>query len=197
MGVDSDSAMIERARSEHPGIDFLLADGQQLSADGRLAEPFDAVLSNAALHWMPDQSAAIRGVASLLRPGGRFVAEQGGIGNVRLLWHALEAGPSNLGLRPADSRGRSRPQPNRPSAGRAGRLHRPPGQPVRASDPTGTRRTAASWVEMFCATWLPEDAETRADLLARDRRTRRKAGLQGELRLVGRLRPAALRRQRT
>ncbi len=44
---------------------------------------FDAVFSNAALHWMLDPAAVVKAVAKALRPGGRFVAEMGGKGNIQ------------------------------------------------------------------------------------------------------------------
>jgi SAM-dependent methyltransferase len=53
-------------------------DGQRLTFDAG----FDAVFSNAALHWMPDTAAVFAGVYRALRPGGRFVAECGGFGNI-------------------------------------------------------------------------------------------------------------------
>ena len=50
---------------------------------------FDAVFSNAALHWVTDQSAVLRGVHEALKPGGRFVAEMGGHGNIASMRVAL------------------------------------------------------------------------------------------------------------
>ena len=52
---------------------------------------FDAVFSNAALHWMPDADAVIAGVQRALKPGGRFVGEFGGHGNVAAIVVALVA----------------------------------------------------------------------------------------------------------
>ena len=52
---------------------------------------FDAVFSNAALHWMRDADAVIAGVHRALRPGGRFVGEFGGAGNVAAITVALTA----------------------------------------------------------------------------------------------------------
>ena len=51
---------------------------------------FDAVFSNAALHWMLDRAGVVAGVARALKKGGRFVAEMGGKGNVRILEGAIE-----------------------------------------------------------------------------------------------------------
>ncbi|MFB6091322.1 MAG: trans-aconitate 2-methyltransferase, partial [Halobellus sp.] len=52
-------------------------------------EPFDAVFSNAALHWIDDQDAVLDSVTDVLRPGGRFVAELGGHGNVSAIVEAV------------------------------------------------------------------------------------------------------------
>ncbi len=93
-GVDQDAAMIALARREHPGIAFRQADGQRLRVD----EPLDAVFSNAALHWMPDQDAVIASVARALRPGGRFVVEMGGRRNVAAILAPLRAALEREGL---------------------------------------------------------------------------------------------------
>ncbi|EQD52926.1 methyltransferase type 11, partial [mine drainage metagenome] len=62
---------------------------------------FDGVLSNAALHWMKrDPDAVIRGVHRALVPGGRFVAELGGAGNVAEIHAALRAEIAARGLDP-------------------------------------------------------------------------------------------------
>jgi trans-aconitate methyltransferase len=77
LGVDASRAMIEAARQCAPaglGVQFDVADGQEL----RYAGDFDAVFSNAALHWMPRAEDVAAGVARALRSGGRFVAEFGG-----------------------------------------------------------------------------------------------------------------------
>jgi SAM-dependent methyltransferase len=55
----------------------------------RLDEPFDAVFSNAALHWVREAGAAAESISRALRPGGRFVAEFGGEGNTRSILNAL------------------------------------------------------------------------------------------------------------
>lgn len=55
------------------------------------AGAFDAVFSNAALHLMRQPAAVIAGVRRALRPGGRFVAEMGGEGNIATIVDALAA----------------------------------------------------------------------------------------------------------
>ena len=83
--VDASPDMVAAARAR--GIDAGLADGQQLAFDAA----FDAVFSNAVLHWMLDGAAVARGVFRALKPGGRFVGEMGGAGNVRQMRAALNA----------------------------------------------------------------------------------------------------------
>ncbi|HEV7735069.1 MAG TPA: methyltransferase domain-containing protein [Candidatus Binatia bacterium] len=92
VGVDGSPAQIEAARAR--GLDAHVADGQALAFEGG----FDAVFSNAALHWMRDADAVIAGVWRALRPGGRFVAECGGDGCVAQIVAALEATLARRGL---------------------------------------------------------------------------------------------------
>ena len=62
---------------------------------------FDAVFSNAALHWMKRPEAVVAGVASSLKPGGRFIGEFGGWGNVERIRSALHAGLRRHAIDPA------------------------------------------------------------------------------------------------
>lgn len=84
-GVDSSEAFIAAAVAR--GLDARLIDGQALDFDGE----FDAVFSNAALHWMTKAEAVASGVRRALKPSGRFVAEFGGHGNVAAIVTALRA----------------------------------------------------------------------------------------------------------
>jgi trans-aconitate methyltransferase len=85
VGVDTSPQMIEAARARE--IDARLVDAEALPFD----QEFDAVFSNAALHWIRDHDALLDGVARALRPGGRFVAECGGHGNVAAIEVAVRA----------------------------------------------------------------------------------------------------------
>lgn len=85
-GMDASPAMIGQARQNFPHISFVLEDAARMSFE----HEFDAVFSNAALHWMLNQEAVAARVASALKPGGRFVAELGGRGNIRTIEHAVE-----------------------------------------------------------------------------------------------------------
>jgi trans-aconitate methyltransferase len=94
IGVDSSPEMIARAREQFPHLELQLADGHELE----LHKPVDAVFSNAALHWMTDPDAVLAGVRTVLRDGGRFVAEMGAAGNVAQLVGALRAAAFRLDL---------------------------------------------------------------------------------------------------
>ncbi len=72
VGVDSSAELIKAAQAR--GLDARVLDGQRLTFE----DEFDAVFSNAALHWMKRADDVIAGVWQALKPGGRFVAECGG-----------------------------------------------------------------------------------------------------------------------
>ena len=66
---------------------------------------FDAVFSNAVLHWIPEAEEVIAGVARVLKPGGRFVAEFGGKGNIQKLVAGFHRALGALEMRPPDEVG--------------------------------------------------------------------------------------------
>ncbi|SDW12978.1 Trans-aconitate methyltransferase [Marininema mesophilum] len=78
-GSDFSEEMIEKARVKYPEIPFIVENGETF----RTNEKVDAVFSNAALHWMKQAANVIESVRLALQPGGRFVAEFGGQGNVQ------------------------------------------------------------------------------------------------------------------
>jgi trans-aconitate methyltransferase len=92
VGVDSSEEMVAGARRR--GLDARLADARKLEFE----DEFDAVFSNAALHWMREPDAVIAGVHRALRPGGRFVAEMGGHGCVAAITLGLVAVLSRRGI---------------------------------------------------------------------------------------------------
>jgi trans-aconitate methyltransferase len=77
-GIDHSASMIDRARAAYPDLDFRVVSATDFHFD----TPFDAVFSNATLHWVLDKDNAIDNIYKALRPGGRFVLEMGGKGNV-------------------------------------------------------------------------------------------------------------------
>ncbi|MBZ5486281.1 class I SAM-dependent methyltransferase [Halomonas aquamarina] len=97
LAVDSSEEMVAAARAR--GVNARVVDAHELPFD----HEFDAVFSNAALHWMLDPQAVLSGVKRALKPGGRFVAEFGGHGNVAAICTALIA---SLQFRGISARGR-------------------------------------------------------------------------------------------
>jgi SAM-dependent methyltransferase len=75
-----------------------VVDGQGLDYD----HEFDAVFSNAALHWMKQPGRVLQGVWRALRHGGRFAGEFGAHGNVATVSRAVAEALSRRGLRFAD-----------------------------------------------------------------------------------------------
>ncbi len=86
IGLDSSAAMIESARNSYPNIEFVLADAKDFSFE----EKFDAVFSNAALHWIREAEKVVKCIANALHPNGRFVLEMGGKGNVEKIVCAVK-----------------------------------------------------------------------------------------------------------
>lgn len=94
LGVDRSPSMVQQAREKYPDLQFEVMDARDIS----FAEPFDAVFSNATLHWIKEPEKVIAGIAATLKPGGRFVAEFGGKGNTAELMAAIERAWHKLGL---------------------------------------------------------------------------------------------------
>jgi SAM-dependent methyltransferase len=92
VGVDGSPAQVEATRAL--GLDARLMDGERLELDAG----FDAVFSNAALHWMRRPGAVIDGVFRALKPGGRFVAEMGGYGCVAQIEAAIGGALARRGI---------------------------------------------------------------------------------------------------
>src|ERR1700675_4315063 len=92
IGIDSSAPQIEGAR--RLGLDARVGDGPRLEFESE----FDAVFSNAALHWMRDADAVIAGVRRALKPAGRFVAEFGGYGCVATIKTALVTALARRGI---------------------------------------------------------------------------------------------------
>jgi SAM-dependent methyltransferase len=95
VGVDASAEMVARGHARFPHLDLRVGD---LRVPGSVGTGFDAVLSNAVLHWIPDADAAAATLAGALRPGGRLVAELGGRGNVAAIDRGARGLRAALGL---------------------------------------------------------------------------------------------------
>jgi len=163
LGIDSSPAMIEQARKNFPRIEFRVADVRTMEFHNE----FDAVFSNAVLHWVKEADAAAAAIGRALAPGGRFVAEFGGLGNIRLLMGAVFATLESLGL--------ERVEPwYFPGVGEYARLLERHGFEVRYAAlldrPTpleGGESGMANWIEMFGRPFLDAIDPARKDEIVR------------------------------
>lgn len=153
MGVDSSADMVRIAGKNFPHIDFIQADARSMSFD----QPFDAVFSNAVLHWIKEAEEALDSIADCLKPGGRIVAEMGGKGNIEGVVSALRRGLSATLGHP-----RNEVDPWRfPTIGEYSRLLEARGFEVtfasHFSRPTPQREGEEGlrdWIRMFCSEFL-------------------------------------------
>lgn len=170
VGLDLDDSMLAQARQAHPEVRFVRADGTDFGL-GELGvdEPFDACVSNAALHWMTPQEAVLRNVRAVLVEGGRFVAEMGGEGNIAALDRALRGA-----LAESDLAGIAVPRNYFPTLGQqAGVLEAAGFRVERASwfrrpTPLEAGSTPADWIRHFrAAAWGQVPESQRAAVEAR------------------------------
>lgn len=84
-GMDSSPEMVKVAAGKYPSVTFLRGD----ACSFKLEERFDAVFSNAVLHWIFEHDAMLGHVYDHLKPGGRFVAEFGAKDNIKLILAAV------------------------------------------------------------------------------------------------------------
>ena len=94
LGIDRSEEMIAEAHRNFPALQFKLADAANFTVDS----PVDAVFSNAVLHWVKDADGVASSMARALLPGGRFVVEMGGKGNIQSIVDAIRevAGPVGM-----------------------------------------------------------------------------------------------------
>lgn len=92
LGVDSSTAQVEAARRAGVPAQVMAAEAMEFDRE------FDAVFSNATLHWVKEADRAIASVWRALKPQGRFVAELGGAGCVARIREALAAALSRRGI---------------------------------------------------------------------------------------------------
>lgn len=93
VGLDSSPQMAAAARAL--GIDVTVGSAEAIPFE---SASFDAVFSNAALHWVRDHDATLSGVKRVLKPSGRFVAEFGGYGNIAAIRVAMRAALERFGF---------------------------------------------------------------------------------------------------
>lgn len=154
VGLDRDVAMIAQARAHYPRLPFIVADGTSFN----FTASFDAVFSNAALHWIPAPARVVACVWRALKPGGRFVVEFGGQGNIRTVvaavYRALDAAsyPERRALNPWYF----------PSVGEYATLLEKQGFQVayaalfdRPTALNGTDQGLVDWLEMFATRFFP------------------------------------------
>jgi trans-aconitate methyltransferase len=164
VGLDASSEMVSEARRKHPTLELVVGDGQALSYEAE----FDAVFSNATLHWLPRAEDVARGVMRALRPGGRFVAEFGGARCVQTVRDAVKRALTELGAQ--DYRPPSWFFPTVPAyaaiLAEAGLWVRTAlwfERPTRLEGERGLE----DWLELFCLPLLQGLGERRGQLVAR------------------------------
>src|SRR4051812_22029220 len=86
IGMDNSQEMVEKAKATYPHLRFEVRDATNF----QFAEKFDAVFSNATLHWINDQQNAIKCIYNNVKEGGRFVFEFGGKRNIERSAAAIE-----------------------------------------------------------------------------------------------------------
>ncbi len=157
-GVDRSAEMVASARAAYPNLRFEISDARQLT----FREEFDAVFSNATLHWIHEPELVLQGVWRALRAGGRFVAELGGKGNIRAMQEAFDLALVELGAAKA---GEVNPW-YYPSVSEYSTLAERNGFEVRFitlfDRPTGLADGAAgmrNWISMFGAEYLAKAGE--------------------------------------
>ena len=164
LGVDRSTDFVAAARQR--GLSALQADARHLAGPELAAGSFDAVFSNAVLHWIPDAAAVLAGVRRLLRPGGRFAGEFGGAGNIATVRDALHEALRRRGIDAA-----ARDPWYFPTDGEYRRLLEAHGFEIAEirlfPRPTPVPGTLTEWLHTFAASFLdPLDSATRRQVEA-------------------------------
>jgi trans-aconitate methyltransferase len=161
-GVDRSAEMVGAARLAYPNLKFEISDARNLP----FRSEFDAVFSNATLHWIHEPELVLQGVWRALRSGGRFVAEFGGNKNIRAMQDAFDRALVELG---AAKPGEVQPW-YYPSVSEYSTLAEKNGFEVRLitlfDRPTGLADGAAgmrNWINMFSADYLAKAGEAKRE----------------------------------
>lgn len=168
VGIDYSPEMIEAARKKYPNGSFRTADAEEFRLEPG-EQPYDAVFSNAAMHWMKRPEKVIYSVGAALRFGGRFVAEFGGSGNVGSIVQALTNELDRIGID-----GEARFPWYFPSIGQYAPLLEKHGFEVRCAElydrptPLGSGETGLShWLHAFAGSLLAGiDPQRQAEIVA-------------------------------
>jgi trans-aconitate methyltransferase len=162
-GVDRSAGMVAAARLAYPNLKFEISDARNLA----FRDEFDAVFSNATLHWIHEPELVLQGVWRALRTGGRFVAELGGKGNIRAMQEAFDLALVQLG---AAKSGEVRPW-YYPSVSEYSTLVERNGFEVLLitlfDRPTGLADGASgmrNWISMFGGDYLAKAGEARQEI---------------------------------
>lgn len=153
LGVDASPDMIGQARQNYPRLRFSLQDAASMS----FKDEFDAVFSNAALHWVLDREGAAASISRALRPGGRLVLEMGGRGNIRQIHEAVESA-----FRKSSSAALPAPRNYFPSLSEYTSILEAHGLEVRNAllfdrpTPLEGERGMEQWIRQFCSFYLDE-----------------------------------------
>ena len=163
LGIDASESMVLQARSNYPHLRFEVLDALEM----KLGPQFDAVFSNAVLHWITDPDVAASEIFNALKPGGRFVAEFGGKGNISTIIEAVHRARKSMGARLID-----RIPWYFPSAGEYAALLERLGftvtyarlfdRPTRLGEGDGTMMT---WLKMFGEPLLNDLTESERDIV--------------------------------
>ncbi|MFL9483360.1 class I SAM-dependent methyltransferase [Chitinophagaceae bacterium LWZ2-11] len=94
VGIDNSAEMIAKAKTEYPGVDFRVQSATGFHFD----KSFDAIFSNAVLHWVLDKEDAIDCMYKNLKRNGRLVLEMGGKRNVESIINALRSALAKRGF---------------------------------------------------------------------------------------------------
>lgn len=167
-GVDRSPEMVAAARKAYPHLKFEISDARNLPYQ----DEFDAVFSNATLHWIHEPELVLQGIRRALKQGGRFVAELGGKGNIQIMQKAFDQALMDVGA--AARAGEVNPW-YYPSIGEYAALVEGNGMEVRFATlfdrPTELADGAAglrNWIAMFCGAYLERTgAQSREQFLAR------------------------------
>ena len=163
VGIDASESMVLQARSNYPHLRFKVLDA--LAMD--LEPQYDAVFSNAVLHWITEPDVAGAGIFNALKPGGWFVAEFGGRGNISAIIEAVHSARERVRAKPVE-----RVPWYFPSAGEYAALLERLGftvtyarlfdRPTRLGEGDGTMVT---WLKMFGEPLLNDLTESERDMV--------------------------------